>query len=154
MKTRGREAMGKLSEPECLRQAGEVAGKGPGASCWMTLDEDGQSREPLPDRRTPHGYRGPQRPIPLFRALRPLLTPAGRGNFKPGAPGPARSRLRPAPPGPPTPKCLPAPRHGGSLRRLPSTYRGAPSRVRDAEHSRPPPPQPARARRPHPPRLA
>lgn len=33
VKTRGRKAMGKLSEPECLRQAREVAGKGPGAVC-------------------------------------------------------------------------------------------------------------------------
>lgn len=108
--------MGKLSEPKCLRQAGEVAGKGPRASGrplprpWRRTVSPASRCRTDRRRRSPHGHRGPQRPSPRLRALRRLLTLTGGGNFKSGVPGPARNRHRPAPPGPPTPQSACQPR--------------------------------------------
>lgn len=108
--------MGKLSEPKCLRQAGEVAEKGPGAAGrplprpWRRTVSPASGCRTDRRRRSPHRHRGPQRPSPRLGALRRLLTLAGGGNFKPGAPGSGRNRHRPAPPRPPTPQSACQPR--------------------------------------------
>lgn len=133
--------MGKLPEPQCLRQTRAVAGKGPGATGRSQTRPGTRTIPPASGCPTAVAYpragtmvrNVPQAPAPALRssepALRPRATLGGGGDFEPGAPAlPAAASVTPEPkasaPASPGARREPAP--------PPLTHRGAPSRVPDA----------------------